>query len=92
MSASTTYIVYIYDIANRYPVKLVEARCRCQHGVSLGSKTACEQVHYNVRVLRQTGECTAEGYVEYLPGWQSISVGCTMTLAEASQPSSAHCD
>ena len=45
----------------------------------MGAATACEEVHYNIRVLRKTSDCDANGYYIYTPGWQSVSVGCTMT-------------
>ncbi len=65
---------------DRYPADVAEARCRCQYGAGMGAGSACEQVHYNIRVLRRTDNCV-NGYYVYAEGWQSISVGCTATRA-----------
>ena len=71
---------FISHNMDRYPHDLAEARCRCDYGAGMGSETACEPVHYSIRVLRRTDQCV-DGLYVYTPGWQSISVGCTTTRA-----------
>ena len=63
---------------DRYPESVYEARCRCRHAISLGTKTACELLHYYVKVLRRSDECEDGKYV-YTKGWQRIGVGCIST-------------
>ena len=63
-----------------YPHDVAEARCRCEYGAGMGAQTACEPVHYSIRVLRRTDECV-DGLYVFTPGWHSITVGCTMTRA-----------
>jgi hypothetical protein len=46
----------------------------------MGAESACEPVLYSIRVLRRSEQCV-NGYYVYTRGWQSISVGCTMTRA-----------
>ncbi len=68
--------------ADRYPEDVAEARCRCQYGAGMGAATACRPVHYNIRVLRRTEQCDDNtGLYVYTPGWQSVSVGCTVIRA-----------
>ena len=61
---------------------LAEARCRCVYGIDIGLNSACKEVYYNVQVLRRTNNCV-NGRYEFEPGWQRISVGCTMAMASS---------
>ena len=78
------YNVLSHD-PNRYPVDLVEARCKCTSCVGVDSKSGagCEPVYYNVPVLWRANTCLKDGSYKYDKGWEKIAVGCTCAMASS---------
>jgi len=76
------YNVVNYD-PDRYPVELVEARCKCSTciGVDSASGAGCQPLYYNVPVLRRSNTCLTNGRYKYDKGWQKILVGCTCAMS-----------
>ena len=76
------YNVLSHD-PDRYPVDMVEARCKCTSclGVGGGTGAGCEPVHYNVPVLWRSDTCLEDGTYKYENGWQKVAVGCTCAMA-----------
>lgn len=67
---------------DRYPVDIVEARCKCTNCIGVGAQSGagCEPVYYNVPVLWRTNTCLEDGSYKYENGWQKIAVGCTCAM------------
>ena len=64
----------------RYPRYLVEARCSCSRCYQISGD--CNPVNFNVRVLKRTDICTADGTYLYKESWHRIPVGCTCVVPE----------
>lgn len=60
---------------NRYPRKVINARCICRRCIGSNARYQCEPIYTRVKVLRVQG--CQNGLLQYTNDEEIVSVGCT---------------